>query len=253
MAPVLASSFKVKSYEQGIREARQRFTWQEPLHVLLSPLTSRNLTELFLLYFCALNTRLVAPIAAYLELAGRHCDELGYPEAASFLLQHAEEERGHEVWAFEDTHRIVRHWNRRHRVSRLDADSLLLVHKNIQAVSDYHALHDAVAKSHAPYAMAAIGYEIERLSVKWGPLLMLQTFFKTGPFLAFRLNFVGRHVQEDRLHHPVNVAFLKTFIRNHPETLPDFLRAGEQTLDAYATFLRECVALAVNTHQRVSS
>ena len=227
------------SYERQMQEARRAFAASSVFKEFFTPLLDRKLLELFLIYFSAAKACFVEPIADYVKRAGDRCRELGYEELGNYFLHHSDEEEGHELWAADDTRRLVEFWNQR-REPKLDAKEFLDSNRT-PAVKRYHQLHADIVNGGAPYGELAIDVEIERISVKVGPSLLFLSLFKLGPRLISQLSFVRKHVQADIFHNTVNVKVLKNFVSKNPDTLNPLVDAGKLTLDVYHGFAKECL------------
>jgi hypothetical protein len=106
-------------------------------------------------------------------------------------------------------------------------------------------VHEDVIVGSAPYAQIAIEYEIERLSVTYGPGFIARCVADLGPDVKSCLSFVQDHVELDVGHTKFNARKLDQFLRQRPEALDDLEAAGSEALAAYDQFLGDALALAL--------
>ncbi len=232
----------MQAYNDGVKDARKQFADSPVLKKLFNPFLDARFLELFLIHFCAVKTGFVEPVAEYIREAGERSQKLGYEEMRDFFHHHADEEVGHDKWAIEDTHKLVDHWNKR-RTPALNAQDLL-DKRFTPAVRRYHELHLNVIRGNAPYGELAIDVEIERISVKFGPKMLLFCMAKVGPKITTNLTFVKKHVMADQGHDKTNFSTIEEFLMKRPETLPALVDVGKKAIEAYHGFLADCFRLA---------
>jgi hypothetical protein len=198
--------------------------------------------ELFLLYFCAIGAQMTQPVEDWIRRAASRCTELGFGQLAKALGHHAQAESGHHLMMIADVHSLANHWNSR-RSPPVDADELLRQAPGKGARS-YCEVHERNIAGNTPYAQIAIEYEIEQLPLRYGNLFLTRCLEVFGPEILSSLSFVSAHIDLDVGHTHFNERELAKLIDSAPESLPALVAAGTATLDAYAEFLRDCVALA---------
>src|SRR5213075_1424611 len=86
------------------------------------------------------------------------------------LRSHARQEAGHDLLMLADAGYLVERWNQSGK-PRLSLPTLLGLAPTPGVVA-YRTLHEDVIAGPAPYAQLAIEYEIEMLSVVYGPRLV---------------------------------------------------------------------------------
>jgi hypothetical protein len=89
----------------------------------------------------------------------------------------------------------------------------------------------------------AIEYEIEMLSVTYGPRLIERCAGLLGEEVLEGLSFLRDHVALDAGHTNFNRNQLSRLLNEQPGVLSGLVTAGSEALDAYATFLGDCVEL----------
>lgn len=231
------------AYEEAIRKNRDDFANHPAIIAAFSKSTSRDFAELFLIYWTVLSAGLTQPIPRYLKSAGEKCQEKKLPELAHFFFEHYKEEDGHDGWAMADTTKLVARWNQRHPDSQLNAEALLEL-KLSPGVKKYHELHEHFIFGDAPYGELAIDMEIELITVKYGPRMILQGIWKVGPSLLFDMSFLREHVRFDFGHTDKNFMVLDQLLKSRPEFLNPLLEAGRGALETYGGFLNDALSYA---------
>jgi hypothetical protein len=199
--------------------------------------------ELFLIFFNALGVQMTRPVEDWIRRAGERCTEIGLGELGRALCAHAKQEAGHHLMMIEDTRRLVARWNAR-RTSKLDADRVL-AQPMTNGVRMYCELHEDVIASDSPFGQLAIEYEIERLSVAFGPQLFEQLKRRLDHTILSNLSFLEEHVRVDVGHTQFNERQLERLLTANPAFARALARAGERALDAYAAFFNDCFHLAI--------
>jgi hypothetical protein len=90
----------------------------------------------------------------------------------------------------------------------------------------------------------AIEYEIERLSVTAGPLVLRQCAAVLGAEALAGLSFLQEHVAVDVGHTKFNEAQIERLLTSRPELAPALAKAGAAALEAYGLFFADCLAFA---------
>lgn len=231
-----------EQYEEAINSARVRFALSPALYAFLDPMLETRVMELFLMRFCSLGVSMTEPVEGWIDRSGQRCEALGLSELGQALRRHARQEAGHHLLMLEDTHKLVARWNAR-RLPHLDAEQLLS-HPPTPGIVRYRQLHEDTIAGATPYAQIAIEYEIELLSVRYGPALLERCGQDIGPDTLEGLSFLREHVALDVGHTKFNDQQLANLLENNPERLLPLVRAGAGALDAYAAFLADCLRLA---------
>jgi hypothetical protein len=238
----MVSHSGLDQYQEGITQARLRLAQSPALRFLQAPEVDPRTLELCLIHFCSLGVAMTEPVEGWIERAGLRCQELGLPELGRALCRHAREEAGHHRLLIEDTRVLVARWNAA-RTPALDAEQLLS-RSATPSILAYRQLHEETIAGHAPYAQIAIEYEIELLSVRFGPLLLQRCQQDGQPGNVEGLSFLKEHVALDAGHTRFNEQQLKKLLEQHPTFLRPLVQAGEAALDAYAGFLTDCLQQA---------
>jgi hypothetical protein len=106
-----------------------------------------------------------------------------------------------------------------------------------------HPLCKSIA-SESPFAQAAIEYEIEMLPLRYGKLVVGRCIEMLGADIISCLSFITKHIVLDSAHTDFNARALADLIERASWSLSALAVAGSSALDAYASFLHDCVRLA---------
>jgi hypothetical protein len=200
------------------------------------------LLELFLLNYCSRGVRMTEPVESWIERAGKRCRELGLEKLGIALQKHAASEANHHLMMIADTQALVQRWNAS-QPKPLAVEALLAVPAS-PAVDAYVTLHEDVIRGSEPYCQLAIEFEIERISVTWGPPFMRQCARLLGQGSNETLSFLTEHVEVDQGHTKFNELQLERLLTEHRSFAPALARTGAAALDIYGNFLAECLGFA---------
>src|SRR5207244_2835133 len=225
-------------YEGHLREARGTFARRWETLGITASTREPAWYERFMINFCSLGVSMTEPVESWIYRAGARCLEIGLEELGRRLQAHARHEAGHHELMIRDTRALVENWNR-HHAEQLDADGLLARPPSRGAVR-YRRLHENVIAGPEPFSQMAIEYEIEMLSVKFGPRVLEQCARVLGGTVLDNLSFLTEHVELDVGHTRFNAATLNQLLAAHPQYLAPLVAAGCEALAAYADFLEDC-------------
>jgi hypothetical protein len=222
--------------------SRQRFDSHPTIEALLRNPLEPVALQGFLIYFSALGVGMTEPVEGWIRRAGGRCRDLGLTEVAAALDAHAKQEADHHLLMQADTHRLVERWNENHE-PRLNAAELLALAPT-PGVIGYRELHEYLISGQAPYGQLAVEYEIEMLSVTYGPVLLRRCSDLLGADILAGLSFLQDHVELDAGHTHFNRVQLGRLLEQRPDFLSGLAAAGSAALDAYVRFLDDCFQLA---------
>lgn len=217
---------KVEEYEALLASARQRFDEHPSVAALFRDRLEPATLEAFLIYFSALGVGMTEPVEGWILRAGRRCGELGLSKLARALEAHAHQEADHHLLMQADANRLVNRWNAR-RQPGLSTTALLTLEPT-KGVTAYRSLHEDVIAGPVPYAQLAIEYEIERLSVAYGPGLIEHCTGLPGPDILEALSFLSDHVELDVSHTHFNRLQLNSLLNENPHSYPIWYRPGQR-------------------------
>jgi hypothetical protein len=234
-------STRADEYDDLMKSARRSFDDHPSVAALFREPLEASTLEAFLMYFSALGVWMTEPVEDWIARAGNRCDELGLFGLATALRGHARQEADHHLLMQADARRLVDRWNQ-HRESKMSAAELLAISPT-PGVREYRRLHENVIAGAAPYGQLAIEYEIEMLSVKYGPELIQRCLELLGPDIVDCLSFLRDHVELDVGHTQFNRIQLSRLLEEEPAFLLPLVSAGSTALNAYAQFLDDCLGL----------
>lgn len=232
---------RVEEYEALLAPARQRFDEHPSIAALFRDRLEPDTLEAFLIYFSALGVGVTQPVDGWIRRAGQRCGELGLSQLGKALEAHAHQEAGHHLLMQADANRLVDRWNAIRQPS-LSAAALLALGPT-KGVIAYRSLHEDVIAGPAPYGQLAIEFEIEMLSLAYGPRLIERCTVLLGPGILEALSFLSDHVALDVGHTHFNRLQLSSLLNENPSFLSNLVSAGSAALDAYAMFLDDCLGL----------
>jgi hypothetical protein len=230
---------ELEQYESMIAAERQRFAGR------MIPFYNEkrsSVLDLFLIHFCSLGVGMTELVPDWIRRAGESTCKSGYEELGSALIRHAEHEAGHHELMIDDTRSLVARWNAS-RDMKLDPETFLSQPWS-RGVVRYREFHEECIRSESPYGQIAIEYEIERISVTYGPLFFGHLVQLIGPDVLGCLSFIREHIALDVGHTHYNARVMEQFLKIAPGALEVLVAAGAGALDAYASYIEDCVQLA---------
>jgi hypothetical protein len=239
-----------REYERLLAPARDCFAVSPGVRAIQS---SRDevFLESFLLHFCALGSRMTAPVEGWIRGAAERCAALGLSDLAHALRGHARAEAGHHLMMIADARSLAARWNAR-RQPPLDIEKLLN-QAPTEGVRQYCGVHEENIASDTPYAQIAIEYEVEMLPLRYGELFVSRCVQVLGTEILPCLSFITEHIVLDAGHTAFNARALDKLLDLFPGCLPALVTAGAAVLDAYAQFLADCAQLAERDTEKVRS
>ncbi len=237
-----ASLTAFAAYEQRLLAARRRFAESRFVTDVIGRKLDDARFEAFLMFFTALGVQMTRPVDSWIRRAGERCIAVGFTELGHALVKHAVHEAGHDALFEQDARSLVKRWNAKDS-RHIDAAHLLTLPATA-GVARYVQLHEETIAGPSPFAQIAIEYEIEQLSVTWGPHFIRTCAAVLGPDVSTCLTFVHDHVALDVGHTQFNRTQLGRFLTAHPASLAALAAAGAAALDAYGGYLSDCLELA---------
>ena len=236
-----AGATLLEEYEARLAVARERWDRHPAVVALFRGPIEPVAMEAFLISFAALGVRMTEPVEGWIRRAGRRCSELGLAHLAKALEAHAHEEADHHLLMLADARLLVERWNQA-RKPELSVEALLALPPT-PGVEAYRSLHEGLIAGPTPYGQLAIEYEIEMLSVTYGPRLIARCAELLGEGILDGLSFLRDHVALDAGHTNFNRRQLGRLLEEQPGFLPCLATAGSEALNAYAMFFGDCLGL----------
>lgn len=232
---------KMDEYEAELKDSRQRFIDDPAISPLFSPECEDRLFARWMLRYNAHGIHMTHDVERWISSAGERCGELGMDQLEKALKAHSRAEAGHDRMMVADTHAIANWWRERYG-EPVDADGLL-ARPPLATAAFYARFHEQVIAGPTPFAQLAIEYEIERLSVTIGPVL-LATCERVFHPDASCYSFLAEHVELDAGHTAFNQRQLGGVLAASPGALSTMIETGKAALASYAAFMAECLDLA---------
>ena len=233
-----AAATLFEDYEARLAIARERFDRHPAVTALFRGPIDPVTMEAFLISFAIAGVRMTEPVEGWIRRAGRRCGELGLEHLARALEGHAHQEADHHLLMLADARLLVERWNKA-RKPELNVNALLDLPPT-PGVAAYHCLHEGLIAGPTPYGQLAIEYEIEMLSVTYGPQLIERCAGLLGDGILESLSFLRDHVALDAGHTNFNRLQLSRLLESTPDFLSGLVAAGSEALHTYAMFLDDC-------------
>lgn len=240
-----ADATLLEEYEARLAIARARFEHHPAVRALFRDPIDPVTMEAFLISFAIVGVRMTEPVEGWIRRAGRRCGELGLERLARALEGHAHQEADHHLLMLADARLLVERWNKAGK-PQLNVDALLDLPPT-PGVAAYTCLHEGLIFGPTPYGQLAIEYEIEMLSVNYGPRLIERCAALLGDGILEGLSFLRDHVALDAGHTNFNRIQLGRLLEEQPGFLAGLVAAGSEALDAYAMFLDDCMGFLRST------
>ncbi len=229
----------LEEYESRLAMARRRFDLHPAVRLLFYDSLDPVALEAFLIAFAIIGVRMTEPVEGWITRAGARCGEIGLEGLAKALTAHARQEADHHLLMMADARILVERWNHA-REPELNV-GVLLNRPATPGVDAYVSLHERLIGGPTPYAQLAIEYEIEMLSVNYGPRLIERCVGLLGQDILEGISFLTDHVALDAGHTNFNRVQLGRLLEEQPDFLPALVAGGSEALEAYATFLDDCL------------
>ena len=231
----------IEEYEVNLGRVREEFDCHPAVLALFRQPMEAVAMEQFLISFAILGVGMTEPVEGWIRRAALKCGELGLVKLAKALDAHAHQEADHHLLMLADAGRLVDRWNKTRKPELSVA--ALRDGAPTPGVTAYQRLHEDVISGPTPYGQLAIEYEIEMLSVRYGPRLIERCRGLLGDGILEGLSFLRDHVELDVGHTNFNRIQLSRLLEEHPDFLPGLIAAGSKALRAYALFLDDCFGL----------
>lgn len=230
-------------YNRRVHPERVRFMFSPGIRVYTGELAKKNL-HAFLLVWTHFSIKMTEKVESWIQRAGERSSALGFESVGNKLKHHASQESEHDLMLVDDLKVLVERWNQIYgdNLKAADLDALKLP-QNTNAYVDIH--ENTIASAH-PYGQVAIEYEIERISVAYGPQMVENVVNTLGPDFEAGIGFLAHHVLLDQGHTKFNKALLEECFASGCD-LAALAETGIGALRIYADFLTECS----NTSQKL--
>ncbi len=232
-------------YNRLVHSARVRFSASPGIRVYMGEMEKKRL-HAFLIVWSHFSVKMTGPVEGWISRAGERAIELGFESIGKKLKHHANQEADHDVMLVEDLKVLLARWNETYPEKiTMEALNSLRLPENTNAYVDIH--EDTIASQH-PYGQVAIEYEIERISVQYGPQMVENVINTLGEEFNAGIEFLSHHVLLDQGHTKFNKALIEECFASGGD-VKVLAETGAQALRIYGDFLTEC---AVASQQLIS-
>ncbi len=233
------------AYEEALAPIRKAFA--DEVSVLFNIYNERTLL-IFWINFCSLGIGMTEKVSLWITRAGQASIDKGFIDIGKLLIKHAKAEEGHELLMIKDMENLINLWNTKHK-DKLDVSVFYDAKDHSKSVKEYCELHENVIVGFTPFCQIAIEYEIENLSVEYGPRLLSNTQNIFGPQIVKSLSFLEHHIALDEGHTNFNRSALNKFLIKNPFALANLIYTGKSALKTYEKFLLESYSRALKYDQ----
>lgn len=239
-------SEEFKNYNKKIHAKRVQFMFSEGLGFCTGHLNPKEL-HAFLIIWSAFGVKMTEKVESWINGAANKCEGLNYSDIGKKLKYHAKQEAGHEKLFLEDVKWLINKWNELYN-DQLNLTDVLSLETPASALR-YTKLHEDVINSNYPNAQVSIEYEIERISVLFGPKMLENALCTLGYEFEQGLSFLIDHIALDQGHTKFNEDLMeRCFLAGTDfEVLAG---VGSNALSAYGGFLTDCVKLVPKLIER---
>lgn len=233
-------SSSLAAYEQRLHHMRGQLDTHPGILTLTDQECERDLFLLWQIRFSAHGPKMTERVSNSLRATGQACLDTGLREIGEHLLEHANEERGHDSWMVDDLYVCCEIWNRTAR--RYLSPENLLAWPTLPSTRAYRSYFD-LTEQHYPQGMVAIANEIERLSLIIGPPLVANARKLIDPE-GNGFSFALSHVEVDQHHVVEDTKHLSILLEERPTEADQLAKIGNGALESYIGFINECLTLA---------
>ena len=224
-------------YEQAVHSSRVGLALSDGLRAFVAEDNMRNL-HAFMLFWTAHSISMTEQVEDWIRRAGQRCEALTFAHVGQHLKRHATHEAEHDKLLVEDLKHLIGLWNRRYSAN-LSFDDMMSLER-LPATLNYIQLHEDTISGTSPFAQIAIEFEIERLSVAFGPRMVENVRFVMGHEADRCLTFLTHHVLLDQGHTQFNTKLLENCLAEDPMRMDVLVKTGKSALETYSAFLSEC-------------
>lgn len=235
-----------KKYNALIHPQRIDFMLSPGINTFMAQSTPKKL-HAFLLVWTGFSIKMTEKVESWISRAGESCETMNYNEVGNRLKYHANQEAGHDLMLVADLKVLIQKWNTLYNDNITEDDIFNL---NVPYnTNEYVALHENTIQGKHPYTQVAIEYEIERISVMYGPKIIENVTYTLGEDFESAISFLTDHVLIDQGHTKFNIDLLEKCLAAKGD-LNELVKTGGSALKIYAGFLNECIKLSAAINER---
>lgn len=240
MKTIKKTSASFKKYNALIHPQRVEFMLSPGINVFMAQNRPQKL-HAFLLTWTAFSIKMTEKVETWIKQAGEQCESLAFKEVGAKLKYHAAQEAGHDQMLVADLKVLINKWNLLYNDNLTENDIFKLGQP--QNTDEYVALHENTIKGQHPYTQVAMEYEIERISIMFGPKIIENIIYTLGEDFEPAISFLTDHVLLDQGHTKFNIDLMERCFAAQAD-LNQLVHTGKTALKIYAGFLNDCIELS---------
>lgn len=236
-----------KKYNELTHPARVQFLLSEGINYFMC---EQNKTKLhaFLLSWTVNSIAMTEQVENWIQRAGEKCTQNQMAEVGEKLKHHAHQEADHDLMLVDDAQQLIELWNTKYNDNMTASD--ITYQKSTTETNAYVQLHEDTINGKHPYAQAAIEYEIERISVVYGPRMLENIHNVLGEQFNNSITFLAEHVLLDQGHTKFNLDLMERCLANGGD-VTELARVGSTALQIYSEFLTKCIQHSTQIENRI--
>lgn len=241
------NSDQFRYYSKLIHPSRTAFLRSAGINYFMTESNPKNLHSFLLIWTCA-SIKMTEKVEDWIKRAGEGCQQHNFTEVGARLKYHASQEADHDKMLVEDLNFLVHKWNELYHdnLTAIDLSKISL----FPETKFYVDLHEAVINSHYPYAQTAIEFEIERISVVYGPRMIENIINILGDNFSTGISFLEEHVLLDQGHTKFNIDLMEKCLGANAD-ITKLVETGAKALSIYSGFLNSCQNASSQLLERV--
>lgn len=239
-------SDQFKLYNKLVHPARVSFMKSPGINFFMCENSPKKMLA-FLLIWTASSIKMTEKVESWIKRAGESCDKLNFTEVGSKLKYHSQQEADHDKMLVDDVKFLIQKWNSIYSDNLTFEDLLKL--GTIPETQYYVDLHENVINSDHPYSQTAIEYEIERISVVYGPRMIENVINTLGEEFETGISFLAEHVLLDQGHTKFNIDLMEKCLAANAD-INHLANTGSSALKIYSGFLDQCSLLSFSIFGR---
>lgn len=247
---VAQRSHLVREYNERMRAKRAEL--EQRVKALYLQIDSEEMVELYLIYFSAVGSKMVAPADSWLTRWGNGLKRLGFESIGAHIVEHAKEEIGHDRWHENDVKFLVSHFNKKYGASLNVTE--ILNQGNSACVRRYQEAYDSTVQGDTEYQAFGLLYETELMTFTLAPKFIGFCVQELGFEIMRGLSFLRGHMVSDVGHVKENAEQLEEILNGtspsqQQQRLLEIIRVGEETVNVYIDYFEQVFQLAKERQQ----
>lgn len=235
-----------KEYCAAVHPSRVNFMLSPGINFFMGQRDPKKL-HAFLLVWTAFSIKMTEKVESWIKRAGEQCEAIDLKEVGTKLKHHAVQEKDHDLMLVEDLKILIQKWNDIYNDNITENEIFKL--RMPSNTDEYVLLHENTIQGPFPYSQVAIEYEIERVSVVYGPRMIDNVIYTLGEEFEAGIGFLADHVLLDQGHTKFNMDLLERCFISQANKVA-LAETGSAALRIYSGFLNECVELSSEISRR---